>query len=113
MRVLSDKKTVALTKRLMATKPHEPIEVVVETSWKVTPDSSRSRADRTLRRRKNFHDFVEPVIEAVTRSGGRVAAVTWLNGSLHVVVEASAIDDLGKLEAVRLLDVPALITQTD
>lgn len=115
--MLPDKRTAALRDVLARSDAADKLAVVIEVERNgVVPDPpdppGSTRAEKVSRRREAFHEAAEPVTKAVADAGGTIDAELWINGTLHAQLPVSGVEDVERLDAVRVLDVPGQVAQT-
>jgi hypothetical protein len=98
--------TPALESRIGADQSDGLLDVIIE----LESDAPNDAPPSVPKLREAFEQAAQPVGEVVTRLGGEVTDLTWLNRTLRAKVPAAGVHELSGLDGIAALDVPHRIT---
>jgi hypothetical protein len=109
---MSTKLGQTLAEELERAKPADELDVVFELSATETSDAepAKSRGERIALMQDAFNRNSIGLERAVQEAGGKIIDKAWINQTVRARVPAQALENLGRLESVLLIDAPRELT---
>jgi hypothetical protein len=101
-----------LAQELEKAQPADELEVVFELQPPTVPAANRenSRGEKIAIMKEAFDQCLVTLEHAVQKAGGEVTGKAWINQTVRARVPACALEELGRLESVALIDTTEPLT---